>query len=51
MVVVKMVEKIVSLVPYKARVAIYHTHLLLVGRIILGKVMPSSALVRITGWR
>ncbi len=44
----KTIEKIVSRIPYKVRLAVYHTPFLPVGRVILGRLMPSSALVEIT---
>jgi FkbM family methyltransferase len=47
--VLKAIEKIVSLIPYRARLAVYHTPpLLSIGRVILGKIMPSNGLVEIT---
>ena len=49
MLVRRAVEKLVSLIPYKARLFVYHTPFIHMGRKILSKVMPSTTLVEITG--
>gem|GEM_PF-4039776 len=46
MLVLKAIEKFVSLIPYKLRLAMYNTPLVHLGRVILNKLVPSTALVK-----
>jgi len=45
----KVIEKVISLIPYRARLVVYHTPFINVGRAVLSRIMPSTTLVRITG--